>query len=55
MMTFIVNNLGTIVVGVIVAAIVGLVVAKLVRDKRRGKHVGCDSCAGCDGCRQDNE
>jgi hypothetical protein len=55
MITFITNNLGTIVVGAIVAAIVILIAVKLIRDKKQGKHIACDTCNGCDGCGRTND
>ena len=45
-MGFIAQNIGTIIVGLILLAIVALIVRKLVRDKRSGKGgCGCESCA----------
>ena len=51
-------NIGTVVVLLILLAAVGLVIRKLVRDKRAGKtYCGCSEsgtcsghCAGCSGC-----
>ncbi len=48
MLAFFSANWGTILVLCIVAAVIGLAVWSLVRDKRRGKST-C-SCGGCDGC-----
>ncbi|MDR1131473.1 MAG: FeoB-associated Cys-rich membrane protein [Oscillospiraceae bacterium] len=48
MFDFIVQNLGSILVGAAVAAIVVLIIVKLVRDRKRG--VSCASCGGCAGC-----
>ena len=46
-MEWIAANLGTIVVGLVLLIIVGLVVFKLVRDKKKGKSsCGCD-CGSC--------
>ena len=47
MLLWLVNNAATITVGVIVAAVLALIVRKMIRDKRNGK-VSC-SC-GCGGC-----
>ena len=44
MITFLAENLGTIVVGMGLAAVVAAIIAKLVRDARRGSCVGCSSC-----------
>ena len=42
---------GTILVGAIVLALVGLVIAKLIRDKRNGKSCQCGGdCSKCRGC-----
>ncbi|MGN0521596.1 MAG: FeoB-associated Cys-rich membrane protein [Eubacterium sp.] len=44
---FLSENIGTIIVCLVVVAIVGLVIAKLVKDKKQGKSsCGC-SCANC--------
>lgn len=40
-------NMPTVIVGVIVAAVIALVIIKIIKDKKSGKG-GC-SC-GCDGC-----
>ncbi|GHV26479.1 hypothetical protein FACS18948_2230 [Clostridia bacterium] len=48
MFEYIGQNLGTIAVGLIVAGIVAAIIAKLVRDKKKGKHIGCDcDCGEC--------
>lgn len=40
--------MSTIVTGVILLALVGAAVTKMVRDKKRGKGCGCGSnCCGC--------
>ncbi|MEA4845738.1 MAG: FeoB-associated Cys-rich membrane protein [Clostridiaceae bacterium] len=50
MLAFLTKNLGTIIVGLVVAGIVAAIIVKLVRDKRQGKHIGCDcGCGGCPG------
>ena len=46
-MEFITANLGTIIVGVVVLAIVALIVKKMINDKKKG---GCATCDGCSGC-----
>lgn len=48
-MGFIAQNIGTIIVGLILLAIVALIVRKLVRDKRSGKG-GCGCGCGCESC-----
>ncbi len=43
-------NLPTLVILIVLAAVVGLVIFKLIRDKKKGKHsCGCD-CGSCSGC-----
>ncbi len=49
MFSFIMENLGTMVVGLIVAGVVAVIIVKMVRDKRKGKCVGCDCAGGCPG------
>jgi len=39
---------GTIIVGVVLLGIVGLVIRKLIKDKKNGKACGCD-CGNCSG------
>ena len=56
MLDFFVNNLGTLLAGVIVLAVVILVIVKLIRDKKKGKIAcGCDCghCAASAGCHHD--
>jgi hypothetical protein len=48
-MTFISENIGTIVVGLAILGIVAAIVVKMVKDKKKGKHIGCD-CGSCSGC-----
>lgn len=48
-------NIGGIVVGLVLVAIVTLVVVKMVKDKRKGKSscgcgCGCSACALCHKC-----
>ena len=40
------ENIGTIVVALILAGVVAAIVVKIVRDKQKGKCVGCDCCCG---------
>lgn len=47
MLTFLQNNLATILVGLVLLAVVGLVLYVMRRDKAAGKgSCGC-SCSGC--------
>ncbi len=48
MISLITANLGTIIVGLIVWAIVCAIILKMVRDKKKGKSPS--GCSGCDGC-----
>lgn len=50
MLTFITENIGTIIVFLIVVAVVAAVVAKLVKDKKRGKAICGGDCSKCHGC-----
>ncbi len=50
MLTFIIGNLGTIVVGLLVAAALGAIIVSIVKDRRQGKCPGCStSCGNCAG------
>ncbi|MDR1156903.1 MAG: FeoB-associated Cys-rich membrane protein [Oscillospiraceae bacterium] len=51
MLTVLAENLGTILVGLVVLGILAAIVAKLIRDKRKGKCVGCDCGCGDPVCR----
>lgn len=47
MMDFLIANGGTIAVGAVVAAVVILIVAKMIRDKKKGQSscgCGCENC-----------
>lgn len=47
-MEFIIQNIGTIVVILILVLIVGLVIRKMYKDKKEGKACACgNSCSGC--------
>lgn len=48
-MEFIIANLGTIIVGLIVAVIVGLAVYSLAKNKKKGKS-SCGCGCGCGHC-----
>ncbi len=49
MINFLAANLGTIVVSVILLAIVALIIAYLVRQKKKGKS-SCGCGCGCGNC-----
>ncbi|MBO4928530.1 MAG: FeoB-associated Cys-rich membrane protein [Clostridiales bacterium] len=47
------ENLGTIIISILLAAAVVLVIVKMIRDKKNGKTgcgCGCSSCAMRDSC-----
>ena len=46
MFSWIIQNIGTIVIGLIVAGVVAAIAAKVARDKRKGKCFGCN-CESC--------
>ena len=48
---WILENLGTLVVALVLAAVVALAIFVLVRDKRKGRHLGC-SCVSVSDCAQ---
>jgi len=49
MMNWLSANLASLVVGLVVAAIVSLIIVKMIRDKKQNKSTcGC-SCSGCPG------
>lgn len=50
MLDFLVQNLGTILVGAVVLAVVVSVLWKMVRDKKQGKSSCSCGCGGCSGC-----
>ena len=45
MFDFIAKNIGTVAIGLIVAGVIAAIIAKIVKDKRKGKCVGCDCCS----------
>lgn len=48
MLAFLLENLGTIIVGLILLAIVVAIIVKIVRDRQKGKCAGCaHGCASC--------
>ena len=48
MLKIILENWSTILVCAILIGIISLIIVKLIRDKRRGKTLGCD--CGCNEC-----
>ena len=47
MMSFLSANIGTIVVALILAAVVGLVIMKMIKNKKEGKSSCSCGCADC--------
>lgn len=53
MINFLLNNIGTIVISLIILLVVSSIIAKLVRDKRKGKSscgCGCENCPSSGMC-----
>lgn len=48
-MTWLTANAGTILVSIILVVLVGLVIRKMVTDRKKGI-TACDSCASADSC-----
>ena len=44
-----VKSMGDIIVGGLVAVVIGLILWKMIRDKKTGKS-SCSGCKGCSGC-----
>ncbi len=54
MLSFISDNLSTIIVGAVVFAVVAAAVAKILRDRKNHKNTcggGCCGCPSSEGCR----
>ncbi|MBQ1552387.1 MAG: FeoB-associated Cys-rich membrane protein [Clostridia bacterium] len=54
MMSWLAANIGSIIVVLILAAVVALIVWKMARDRKAGRHIcggSCGTCSGgCGGC-----
>jgi len=48
MISFLVENLATILISLALLAVIGLIIGNLFRKKRSGKAAGCG--CGCSGC-----
>ncbi|MGN1411057.1 MAG: FeoB-associated Cys-rich membrane protein [Oscillospiraceae bacterium] len=58
MLDFITNNLGTIIVSLILLVVVGLIIYSIRKDKKKGKSscgCGCKHCANAQYCHGDNK
>ena len=49
---FIQENWGSLLVGAILLAVVALIVVKLVRDRKSGRHSCGGDCGSCGACRE---
>ncbi|MBP5246229.1 MAG: FeoB-associated Cys-rich membrane protein [Clostridia bacterium] len=49
MISWIINNLSTIIISLILLSVVSVIVAKLLKDKKRGKSA-CSYTCGCASC-----
>lgn len=45
MLAYLVSNMGNIVVGLLILAVVAAIVYKMIKNKKQGK-----SCCGCENC-----
>ena len=54
MLTWLQDNLASVLVGLVLLVVVALIVRRLILDKKAGKHLcggSCGSCGGgCQGC-----
>lgn len=50
MKEFLANNIGTIIVLLVVVLIVAGAVAKMIKDKKQGNHLCGGDCSKCHGC-----
>jgi hypothetical protein len=46
-MTFLTENIGTILTGLVLLGIVAAVILKIIRDKKKNASIGSAKCAGC--------
>ena len=48
MLTWFIDNLATILIGLALAGVVALIIVVMIRNKKKGKSsCGCGSCSGC--------
>jgi len=48
MLTWFIDNLATILIGLALAAIIAVIILVMIRNKKKGKSsCGCGSCSGC--------
>lgn len=49
MLQFIISNLATIIVSLLLITMVSMIIRKMIRDKKQGKSC-CSGGSGCEGC-----
>ena len=49
MLAWIMNNIGTIVICIVLLAVVAAIIISMVRKKKQGKSIVCN-CGSCKGC-----
>ena len=47
MISFIADNIATIIIGALLAFAVAMIIRKMVRDKKQGIPSSCSGCKGC--------
>lgn len=58
MLDFIINNVGTLIVGLILLIVIILIIRSIRNDKKKGKSTcgcGCEHCANAQYCHGDNK
>lgn len=58
MLAFLAENLATIIIAVIVIGILAAIIAKMIKDKKKGKTscgCGCENCAASEICHKKDE
>lgn len=57
MLSWIINNIGTIVVALIICTIAAIIIVKMIKDKKKGKSscgCGCSNCPMSGSCHRDS-
>lgn len=58
MLTWLINNIATVIVGAVVLLLIASVIVYLVNQKKKGKSgcgCGCSDCSACPGCSTKSE
>lgn len=51
MLTWLGNNLPSVIAGAVIIAVLAAVICCMIRNKKQGKSsCGCSGCGGCNGC-----